>query len=162
MTSSASPGGVGGSGTLRQPRQRSLSLTGVAEPVLRGREFTRRTLADWSWLPEPRDPSDPMGLSIGDDVLLLVSETLSNACLHAGGPTEVVITASGAVLRVEVRDASTVVPKVTVPRPALPGGYGLLVVRLLSDRWGTTVSAGGKAVWFEVDAARIGGPEAGG
>jgi len=135
------------------PRRRGLRLSGVSRPVLRGREFTLQVLSDWGFLP---GRPNPFGQDAVDDVLLIASEVLSNACLHAGGPTEMVITVSDTVLRVEVLDADPRIPGLRVPqRQGNPGGHGLHIVQRLSDRWGTQDRGHGKAVWFEIGTARL-------
>ncbi|GAA0673667.1 ATP-binding protein [Kitasatospora atroaurantiaca] len=137
----------------RRPRRRGLRLSGASRPVLLGREFTLQVLSDWGFLP---GRPDPFGQDAVDDVLLIASEVLSNACLHAGGPTEMVITVSDRVLRVEVLDADPRAPDPRVPqRQGAPGGHGLHIVQRLSDRWGTEDRDHGKAVWFEVGTARL-------
>ena len=84
--------------------------------------------------------------------MLVVSELLSNAALHADGPVDLVLRVHGqAVLRIEVADASDVVP---APRPAgrtlVPGGHGLRIVDQISAAWGVVPRAEGKTVWSEI------------
>ncbi|MFJ1705060.1 ATP-binding protein [Kitasatospora sp. NPDC088346] len=133
--------------------RRAFPLADAAEPVRAGRDATRQALTDLRWLPV--GPNDPSGRHTRDDVLLMTAEILANACRHAGGPTGLRILATDAVLRVEVSDPHPSAPAlVPPPRPGRPGGYGLRVVHLLSDRWGTTRSLHGKAVWFEIGTER--------
>ncbi|MFJ7280336.1 ATP-binding protein [Kitasatospora sp. NPDC098663] len=121
---------------------RRLRLLGVPGQVPRGREFTRRALDDW----HAHDC---------DDVLLLVSELLANAVLHAGGARELVLHAAPARLRIEVTDASPNLPRPREPRAAgLPGGHGLHIVAKLADRWGADPREEGKSVWLEIDNPR--------
>ncbi|WP_371477207.1 ATP-binding protein [Kitasatospora sp. NBC_00315] len=120
--------------------------------VARGRDFTRRALADWGWL----DEQDPHGQNAADDLLLMVSELLANACLHAGGPHELVLHASERLLRVEVLDGEPAVPVLTSPHdPGRPGGHGLHIIEKLSDSWGSTPGEHGKSVWLEFAAERF-------
>ncbi|WP_234323676.1 ATP-binding protein [Streptomyces sp. NRRL F-2580] len=86
-----------------------------------------------------------------EDVLLLVSEAVANACLHAGGPSELVLSHGAEGLLIEVSDRSPDRP-VLRPRgdPALPGGHGLMVLERLSRSWGWRPGATGKTVWLEV------------
>ncbi|WP_328923374.1 ATP-binding protein [Streptomyces sp. NBC_00190] len=133
----AGPSGAG--------QRRRLALSGVRGHVGKGRDFTHRALVDWGW----------EGNETADDVLLLVSELLTNASLHAGGCLELVLT-GGEVLRIEVFDGTTTPPKPhPSPQRGVPGGHGLYIVERLSDRWGTRVHERGKAVWAEVDASRL-------
>ncbi|WP_344468640.1 ATP-binding protein [Kitasatospora kazusensis] len=123
-------------------------MAGLPGPVSRGRNFTRQALLDWRW-PADRTPSAEESV---EDVLLLVSELLANAALHAGGPQELILHATPTVLRIEVLDASPLVPQPRSPHlPALPGGHGLHIVKRLSDRWGVATREDGKTVWAEVD-----------
>ncbi|MFJ9811686.1 ATP-binding protein [Streptomyces sp. NPDC101158] len=118
--------------------------------VTRCRDFTVAALADWGWTPAVT----PEDRERADDVLLLVSEVVTNACLHADGPEELVLRHSDGLLRVEVSDANPVHPRARTPRsPALPGGHGLMVLDRLAGAWGTAAKADGgpgKVVWLEV------------
>ncbi|MFJ7778711.1 ATP-binding protein [Streptomyces yangpuensis] len=124
-------------------RRRSLALTGATDAVTRCRDFTRDALIDWHWMADARDDSE--------DVLLLVSEVVANACLHAGGPRTLLLECTEERLRVEVTDGNPAAP---IPRsrpdPARPGGYGLLIVERISRRWGTQPLPDGKCVWAEI------------
>ena len=87
-----------------------------------------------------------------DTVLLLVSELVSNAVLHAQSPVEVSAVTVGGTLRVEVHDHSSVLPRLHDHSIDATSGRGLQMVDRLADRWGTE-SAGpglGKVVWFEL------------
>ncbi|MEC4576494.1 ATP-binding protein [Streptomyces virginiae] len=114
--------------------------------VAKGRAFTRQALQDWGW-----DRTET-----SEDTLLLVSELLTNASLHSNGCRELVLTADGATLRIEVHDGTTAVPvRHPAPRPGIPGGHGLSIVERLSDRWGTHPYGDGKAVWAEIETSRL-------
>ncbi|MET8545308.1 ATP-binding protein [Kitasatospora sp. NPDC004799] len=148
-------------GPPRPEQTRRLALEGRAGAVQRSREFSRRALVSWHWLPA----ADEDRRAAAEDVLLMVSELVTNACLHApGGPRELRLHCDGARLRVEVSDASPVPPRL---RPfagaGRPGGHGLRVVDRLAAAWGSRPDDGGKLVWLEVPlppsptAARAGG-----
>ncbi|MFJ3861733.1 ATP-binding protein [Streptomyces sp. NPDC090085] len=114
--------------------------------VAKGRDFTRQALQDWGW----------DGTETSEDTLLLVSELLTNASLHSNGCRELVLTADGATLRIEVHDGTTALPvRHPAPQPGKPGGRGLYVVECLSDRWGTHTYGDGKAVWAEIETTRL-------
>ncbi|KOV49326.1 MULTISPECIES: ATP-binding protein [unclassified Streptomyces] len=126
-------------------RRRSLRLTGMTDVVTRCRDFTRAALIDWKWMPGARDDAE--------DVLLLVSEVVANACLHAGGPHALLLECTDDRLRVEVTDGNPAAPTPrSRPDPARPGGYGLLIVERIARRWGTMPLADGKCVWAEIDS----------
>ncbi|MEV7571182.1 ATP-binding protein [Streptomyces tanashiensis] len=141
---------------------RRLVLHGTRGVVSRCRDFTRQALADWGWIPADGEEARERV----EDVLLLVSEVVTNACLHAGGPEELVLRHGEGLLRVEVSDASPEHPRARKPRsPALPGGHGLLVLDRLAGAWGSRdkgPGAVGKVVWLEVSrppARTTGAPE---
>ncbi|MEV7417059.1 ATP-binding protein [Streptomyces sp. NPDC089919] len=72
-----------------------------------------------------------------DDVLLVVSELVTNACRHAGGADEVRVRWQGGELFVEVEDASDVVPREPADEAkGETGGYGCQLVTALADHWG--------------------------
>ncbi|MFD9307983.1 ATP-binding protein [Streptomyces sp. NPDC060048] len=126
-------------------QRRRLALRGVPGAVGKGRDFTRQALSDWGW---GRHES-------AEDVLLVVSELLANAALHASGCSELVLTVGEGALRIDVVDDTTVPPRPrTTPRPGVPGGHGLHIVRRLCDRWGSYGHGTGKVVWAEIEAFR--------
>ncbi|WP_035804646.1 ATP-binding protein [Kitasatospora mediocidica] len=138
-------------GLPRGGQVRRLALFDTRGVVARCRDFTRRALHDWGWLPA----EDAERQAAADDVLLLVSELVTNACLHAGGPQELLLRGTADAVRVEVSDASPVPPQPRVPHhPGRPGGHGLHTVARLSRQWGVTVreDQSGKSVWLEVTA----------
>ncbi|MEU1282235.1 ATP-binding protein [Streptomyces sp. NPDC005805] len=130
---------------------RRLALFGTRGVVSRCRDFTHEALDDWGW---PRDGAAPLGgegAEVSEDVLLLVSEIVTNACLHAGGPLELVLRRDGARLRIEVADASAELPRrQRRASPSVPGGHGLIVMERLARRWGAERRGDGKVVWAEV------------
>ncbi|MEU1940510.1 ATP-binding protein [Streptomyces coeruleorubidus] len=88
----------------------------------------------------------PDGGSAGNAVLLVVSELVSNAVLHAGGVTGFRLEAGSGTVAVVVQDASTAPPK---PRPwdaGEPGGLGWHLVQDLSDDVQVRIHAAGKTV----------------
>lgn len=138
-------GGPVSAGLPSGGQRRRLTLVGVRGAVAKGRDFTRAALRDWGW----------DGTETAEDTLLLVSELLTNASLHADGCHELVLT-SGDVLRIEVYDGTTTLPKRhPAPQRGVPGGHGLYIVERLSDRWGSRAHEHGKAVWAEIEAARL-------
>ncbi|MER0443805.1 ATP-binding protein [Streptomyces sp. Edi4] len=140
---------MNGTGLARRTQIRRLTLFNVTGVVSRCRDFTAAALDDWGWSPT----ADAAEAALVDDVLLLVSEVVTNACLHAGGPRELVVRHMDDRVRVEVTDASPVPPRRRPRAPALPGGHGLMLLDRLAARWGSAPVGAGKAVWFEVALA---------
>ena len=136
------PPGLPGGGQVRR-----LALVGTKGMVGHCRDFTRQALYDWGWLPGATDEQQ----AVAEDVLLLVSELVTNANLHAGGAVELVLHGTRERLRLEVGDRSRLLP---VPRTSYqasrPGGHGLHIVARLSTAWGSESRPGGKSVWAEV------------
>ena len=88
-----------------------------------------------------------------DDVLLMVSELVTNVLRHTESAPEVAVQIASDHLRVEVADDDPAppVPRSADAEPGEPGGWGLPVVDLLADEWGVGPSpSGGKTVWFTV------------
>lgn len=83
-----------------------------------------------------------------DDVLIVVSELVSNAVIHAHTSLRLVIRYDGRRLLTEVFDGD---PRLPVPpdEPGDVGGRGLFLVDRLSLRWGSETVGVGKRVWAE-------------
>jgi two-component sensor histidine kinase len=108
--------------------------------VQAARRFTAETLTGW----------DLAGTDRADDVLLCVSELVTNAVIHGvppGRQLRLLLRNEGRVLVVEVHDSGPGVPHVV--HDADEGGRGLLLVSALSDKWGVRERELGKAVWCE-------------
>ncbi|AXK37364.1 ATP-binding protein [Streptomyces armeniacus] len=151
--SAASAPGQPPSGTSGRPlRQvRRLRLVGAAGAVARARDFTRQALQDWGWLPAATADQQ----AAAEDVLLVVSELVTNACLHASGPEELRIGSSPKLLRLEVVDLGSGSPAPRTPhRAGRPGGHGMFIVQRLCLDWGVVRSpeGTGKTVWAELAA----------
>lgn len=93
--------------------------------------------------------------SVRADVLLLLTELVTNAVRHAGvGPEQPVRVGLRGLpqrVRVEVTDPGSGFARVH-PRSNgdESGGWGLLLVDRIADRWGAWPTASGTCVWFEV------------
>src|SRR5215218_1706467 len=74
---------------------RTLPLGAASGVVPLARDFTRQALYDWGWLPA----STADRRAAAEDVLLVVSELVTNACLHAEGPEQLRVSRSAKVLR---------------------------------------------------------------
>ena len=85
------------------------------------------------------------------DAALAVSELVTNAVVHAGGPITVSAAYLDSTLRVEVHDTERAPPPSARKAPASQKtGRGLHLVALLADRWSVTPTPGGKTIWFEM------------
>ncbi len=88
-----------------------------------------------------------------ETALLLVSELVTNAVLHADGRPVLDIAVEPDRLRIAVSDTGRGTPEVQTDNPLLSDhGRGMLLVDTLSSRWGSEPSeVGGKCVWFELE-----------
>lgn len=89
---------------------------------------------------------------IGDqervNVLVAVSELVTNAVVHAATDIEVRVSRFGPRLRIAVRDGSPIMPRMLDPAPDSLHGRGLHIVRRLSSSFGVSPAAPtGKVVW---------------
>jgi anti-sigma regulatory factor (Ser/Thr protein kinase) len=86
----------------------------------------------------------------GTDLTLLVSELVSNACVHGAEPIRVRLDVDQVRVRVEVEDGSPMMPEIKRPDGRSTIGRGLLIVESLSSAWGAQRVGAGKVVWAEV------------
>ncbi|MFG6298668.1 MULTISPECIES: ATP-binding protein [Streptomyces] len=143
------PGGASAGGGGRQVRRLSFDDQSGVVPL--ARDFTRQALYAWGWLPSATADQR----AAAEDVLLVVSELVTNACLHAEGPEELSITCEKKVIRLEVSDRGTGQPAPRTPhRAGRPGGHGMFIVQRLCLDWGVVRTPGvpGKRVWAELGA----------
>lgn len=113
--------------------------------MVAARRFVGSTLIGWG------------RVAVADVVVLLVSEVVTNAVVHAGphGPGDEVVVAVGRVgdaIRVEVADGHPGLPVVGDGAVGGLSGRGCLLVDALASAWGVTANGSGKVVWFEVRA----------
>ncbi|MFI7010239.1 ATP-binding protein [Streptomyces sp. NPDC050145] len=108
-----------------------------------------------------RDQAGSWGLdpAVIDTAELLLSELMTNAYRHASVPPGREIWARAILaegrLRVQVTDASEVLPKARPASPEVDSGRGLALVAMLADGWGAErrERGVGKVVWFELALA---------
>jgi signal transduction histidine kinase len=130
---------------------RTLSFDDASGVVPLARDFTREALYAWGWLPAASADQR----AAAEDVLLVVSELVTNACLHADGPEELHISCDRKVIRLEITDRGSGQPAPRTPhRAGRPGGHGMFIVQRLCLDWGVVRAPGvtGKTVWAELGA----------
>nr|WP_030892346.1 SpoIIE family protein phosphatase [Streptomyces varsoviensis] len=117
----------------------------VGRSVASARAFVRDTLQGWGF-PD-----------VVDDAVVLTSELVTNAVVHAGTAADVLCLRTDTGVRVEVGDH--------YPERELPlqssgrqlggvereGGRGLLLCAALASSWGVEYTATNKKVWFQLD-----------
>ncbi|MET9483106.1 SpoIIE family protein phosphatase [Streptomyces sp. NPDC006638] len=87
---------------------------------------------------------------LADTVQLIVSELVTNALRHGAGPVRLRLIRHSSLV-CEVSDADNSTPRLRRPRALGEGGWGLLVVSSLADRWGSRLTPDGKIVWAELE-----------
>ncbi|MGQ4419019.1 ATP-binding protein, partial [Streptomyces sp. SAS_269] len=123
-----------------RPLRESWTVWRVPEAVRHARRFTRRTLRTWGVSPD-----------LLDAALLVVSELVTNALVHTGGPVRLDLSLLNHRLRLAVADTS---PRSPVQPTSIgweaTGGRGILLVAAVSAAWGTVPVSGGKQVWADL------------
>ncbi|MEV0320463.1 ATP-binding SpoIIE family protein phosphatase [Streptomyces sp. NPDC050658] len=132
------------------------TLPGSPMAPAAARRFVRAALADWTDLAVPA----AAGITdrLADDSVLLVSELVTNAVVHAGTTVELLcrldeagLGESADALVIEVSDHHPARAVRSEPVPQSPGtpeyGRGLQLVATLSESWGITYRTGTKTVW---------------
>ncbi|MEO5710048.1 MAG: PAS domain S-box protein [Nocardioidaceae bacterium] len=89
-----------------------------------------------------------------ETAVLLTSEVVTNALLHAGTDIDVGAVLDDAGLRIEIGDGSPHLPSRRRYAATAGTGRGLLMLEALVDDWGVSQHRGGKTVWF-----RVSGPD---
>ncbi|UYQ64773.1 SpoIIE family protein phosphatase [Streptomyces peucetius] len=121
------------------------SFDPVGRSVATARAFVRDTLQGWGH-------SD-----VVDDAVVLTSELVTNAVIHAGTSADVLCLRSEDGVRVEVADRY---PEREVPIQGSgrtiadldsENGRGLLLCAALASRWGVEYTPTHKTVWFQLD-----------
>ena len=85
-----------------------------------------------------------------DTVVLLVSEVVGNAVVHAGTEVQVAVRLLTHAIRIEVTDASPAQVRPQRVEADAESGRGLYLVERLAAAWGEEHTPEGKTVWFEV------------
>jgi hypothetical protein len=131
---------------LPEPPGRRLVLTVAQdqpERISGARQELRAIMHDWA------SPDQV------DAAVLLASELLANVLVHTDVEGALVAAMSGAPgsrrLRIEVADRSDDPAHRRSPGEMASSGRGLILLDLLSDRWGMQPRGDGKAIWFDLD-----------
>ncbi|MEU7010342.1 SpoIIE family protein phosphatase [Streptomyces sp. NPDC046332] len=116
----------------------------VGRSVATARAFVRDTLQGWGYA------------EVVDDAVVLTSELVTNAVIHAGTAADVLCLRSEDGIRVEVADRypEREIPVQggrTVAHPDRENGRGLLLCAALATRWGVEYTPTHKRVWFQLD-----------
>ncbi len=96
-----------------------------------------------------------------EELLLCVSEVVTNAVIHAGTPRHLSVRQDGDRLVVEVADGDPRPPVRRDPDPTSPTGRGLRLLEDLAMGWDWRPTDDGKVVWFEFPAAESSEPDRG-
>ncbi|WP_189553794.1 SpoIIE family protein phosphatase [Streptomyces lavendofoliae] len=117
----------------------------VGRSVATARAFVRDTLQGWGYT------------DVVDDAVVLTSELVTNAVIHAGTAADVLCLRTENGVRIEVADRY---PEREVPlqgtgrslaSPDSENGRGLLLCAALASRWGVDYAPTRKHVWFQLD-----------
>ncbi|MFE9687578.1 SpoIIE family protein phosphatase [Streptomyces sp. NPDC002701] len=121
------------------------SFDPVGRSVATARSFVRDTLQGWGFA------------DIVDDAVVLTSELVTNAVVHAGTAADVLCLRSDDGVRIEVADhyPEREIPlqgnALTMGNPDREGGRGLQLCAALAGRWGVEYTPTRKQVWFQLD-----------
>lgn len=115
-----------------------LELESKPEMVAVARMFVRDRLSSW-------EANEHM-----HSALVVTSELVTNAVLHARTSIQVRIEVRQSVVRVEVSDENPRVPTMAPCPPEATSGRGLALVAALATSWGIEQRDDGKVVWAEL------------
>ncbi len=121
---------------------------------------------DHTLLPQPSSVAAARGLvrdlltvagrnDLLDDALLVVSEVVTNALIHAGSPIRVRGRLQADVIRVQVSDASPHSPARRDYASTSGTGRGLALMTEIVNDWGVAKDEIGKTVWFELGGGAL-------
>lgn len=122
-----------------------IGLPAQLSSAMQAREFLREVLPDWSLT------------GLIDSAMLLTTELVTNAVIHARSPVGVTLKLTDDTLRVEVADHG---PGALIMREPIAGdthGRGLRLLEAIAAAWGTSADEHGKLVWFELRVGVIPG-----
>lgn len=135
---------------LRSPvitARAAASFDPVPRSVAGARAFVRDTLQGWGFA------------DVVDDAVVLTSELVTNAVIHAGTSADVLCLRTPDGIRIEVadrypeREVPLQHPERGLPAPDQESGRGLMLCAALATRWGVDYAPALKHVWFQLDLA---------
>ncbi|BBC32506.1 Regulatory protein [Streptomyces graminofaciens] len=121
------------------------SFDPVSRSVAIARSFVRDTLQGWGFA------------DIVDDAVVLTSELVTNAVVHAGTSADVLCLRADDGVRIEVadrypeREIPLQITPVNMGNPDREGGRGLQLCAAMAARWGVEYTPTHKQVWFQLD-----------
>ena len=121
-----------------EPRTASIRLPADVHSARDARGFVERTLASWDVV------------ELADAALLLVSEAVTNAVVHAASASQLTMSLLPNRLRVEVCDWGEGHLRMREAAVEDTSGRGLALIEAMSEIWGTAHTDEGKVVWFEL------------
>jgi anti-sigma regulatory factor (Ser/Thr protein kinase) len=124
-----------------RPQPARIALPRSPSSVGAARRFIAARTAAWAF-PAP----------VPDQLVLIGSELVTNAVLHARSELTLTLELREDRVRISVKDRSKAPPTLRHYRPDALTGRGLGVVAALSDRWGASTAPDGKVVWAELRA----------
>jgi len=127
--------------STRRPESAEITLPRNPSSVATARRFIEARAAAWSF-PAPA----------GEQLVLIGSELVTNAVLHARTELTLTLERRGGRVRISVKDRSQAPATLRHYRADALTGRGLGVVATLSDSWGISAAADGKVVWAELAA----------
>jgi anti-sigma regulatory factor (Ser/Thr protein kinase) len=148
-----------------------LVATAAYQPVpaaaAAARRFVRDTLRSWELAGEHAGPAERAEWAqrdaLVDDAVLLTSELVTNAVLHAGTPVQVTCRLLGdlsdGAVEIAVLDRRPTQLRPDRPHTAAEAaertnGRGLQLPSELATAWGVTYARAAKAVWFRLNLGR--------
>lgn len=146
-------GRIGHEALPEETRTRSAVITAraaasfdpVGRSVATARSFVRDTLQGWGFA------------DIVDDAVVLTSELVTNAVVHAGTSADVLCLRTEDGVRIEVadrypeREIPLQAAAVNMGSPDREGGRGLQLCAALAACWGVEYTPTHKQVWFQLD-----------
>ena len=106
--------------------------------VIAARQFVRDRLTAW-------EATEHLEAAV-----LVASELVTNAVLHARTAIQLRVTVTGSSVRVEVYDENSRLPVAAACPPDATSGRGLALVGTLAGAWGMDNRGDGKVVWAEI------------